>query len=155
MFRAAIILAIALSPAFAWAAGKPKNCFSTTEIKAEQEVRQGIFLREAANRCNERLLPGARDRWQKIEGANGAKFRSSVDKRLKAWEREFPDDWKYKINYADGRLVTFARNIPLTEGFCENIDELLQTIEKRGFAAFTKLSKTVRNQVTDDYKVCQ
>lgn len=154
MFRAAIVLALVLSPAVALAA-KPKKCFSTAEIKAEQEVRQGIFLREAANRCNERLLPGARDRWQKIEGANGAKFRSAVDRRQKAWQREFPDEWKYQINYADGRLVTYARNIPLTEGFCDNIDDLLQTIEKRGFAAFTKLSKVVRNQVTDDYKVCQ
>ncbi|ARJ67515.1 hypothetical protein WV31_18555 [Magnetospirillum sp. ME-1] len=154
MFRAAIVLALVLSPAAALAA-QPKKCFSLPEIKAEQEVRQGIFLREAANRCNERLLPGARDRWQKIEGANGAKFRSAVDKRQKAWQREFPDDWKYQINYADGRLVTYARNISLTEGFCDNIDDLLQTIEKRGFAAFSKLSKVVRNQVTDDYKVCQ
>lgn len=154
MFRAAIVLALLLSPAAALAA-KPKKCFSTAEIKAEQEVRQGIFLREAANRCNERLLPGARDRWQKIEAANGAKFRSSVDRRQKAWQREFPDDWKYQINYADGRLVTYARHVSLTEGFCDNIDELLQTIEKKGFAAFTKLSKVVRNQVTDNYKVCQ
>lgn len=153
MRRTALVVAFFLIPAAALAAA-PKKCFSAAEIKAEQEVRQGIFLREAANRCNERLLPGARGRWQKIEGDNGAKFRSAVDRRQKAWNREFPDDWKYQINYADGRLVTYARNIPLTEGFCENIDELLQTIEKRGFGAFTKLSKLVRNQVTDDYKVC-
>lgn len=153
MLRAAILVAAILIPAAAGAAA-PKKCFSKAEIKSEQEVRQGIFLREAANRCNERLLPGARDRWQKIEGANGAKFRSAVDRRQKAWQREFPDDWKYQINYADGRLVTYARNISLTEGFCDNIDDLLQTIEKRGFAAFSKLSKVVRNQVTDDYKVC-
>lgn len=154
MRKAAVAFAFLLMPAAAFAAA-PKKCFSVPEIKAEQEVRQGIFLREAANRCNERLLPGARDRWQKIEGDNGAKFRSAVDRRQKAWSREFPDDWKYQINYADGRLVTYARNVPLTEGFCENIDELLQTIEKRGFAAFSKLSKVVRNQVTDNYKVCQ
>lgn len=153
MRAAAILVAILLIPGAVLA--KPKNCFSTAEIKAEQEVRQGIFLREAAGRCNERLMPGARDRWQKIEAANGTKFRSSVDRRIKAWTREFPDDWKYQLNYADGRLVTYARNIPLTEGFCDNIDDLLTAIEKRGFAAFSKLSKTVRNQVTDDYKVCQ
>ncbi len=153
MLRAAILVAAVLIPAAALAAA-PKKCFSQTEIRSEQEVRQGIFLREAANRCNERLLPGARDRWQKIEGANGAKFRSAVDRRQRAWQREFPDDWKYQINYADGRLVTYARNVSLTEGFCDNIDDLLQTIEKRGFAAFSKLSKVVRNQVTDNYKVC-
>jgi hypothetical protein len=152
MRSAAFLVAVLMMPAAALAA--PKKCFSKAEIKAEQEVRQGIFLREAANRCNERLLPGARDRWQKIEGDNGAKFRADVERRQKAWNREFPDDWKYQITYADGRLVTYARNVPLTEGFCDNIDELLQTIEKRGFAAFTKLSKLVRNQVTDDYKVC-
>ena len=154
MFRAVILVTFLLIPTAIQAAA-PKKCFSLPEIKAEQEVRQGIFLREASNRCNERLLPGARDRWQKVETANGTKFRSSVDKRQKAWAREFPDDWKYQINYADGRLVTYARNISLTEGFCDNIDEILKAIEKKGFAAFSKLSKVVRNQVTDDYKVCQ
>lgn len=149
-----LVLALILAPAAARAAS-PKKCFSPSEIKAEQEIRQGIYLREAAGRCNERLLPGARDRWQKVEETNGQRFRSAVDKRKKAWTREFPDDWQYKINYADGRLVTYARNIPLTEGFCDNIDELLQTIEKRGYGAFNKLAGVVRNQVTDDYKVCQ
>ena len=153
MRTAALVVALLLIPAAAPAA--PKKCFTKAEIKAEQEVRQGIYLREAASRCAERLLPGARDRWQKIEEVNGAKFRSAVDRRQKAWKREFPDDWTYQINYADGRLVTYARNVPVTEGFCENIDELLQTIEKRGFVAFTKLAKVVRNQVTDNYKVCQ
>lgn len=155
MLRPALVLALTLTllPALAHAA--PKNCFATGEIKAEQEVRQGIFLREAANRCSERLLPGARDRWQKIEATNGQRFRNAVDKRRRAWGREFPDDWQYKLNYADGRLVTYARNIPLTEGFCDNIDELLQSIERRGYGAFSSLAKVVRNQVTDDYKVCQ
>lgn len=153
MLRPALILALILLPVAVRAA--PKKCFAAGEIKAEQEVRQGIFLREAANRCNEWLLPGARDRWQKIEATNGQRFRSAVDKRKRAWEREFPDDWQYKLNYADGRLVTYARNVSLTEGFCENIDELLQSIERRGYGAFSSLAKVVRNQVTDNYKVCQ
>ena len=151
-----VLAALVLSlPGAVLAAGKPKACFTLPEIKAEQEIRHGIYLREAANRCNARFLPGAKDRWQKVEAANGTKFKAANDKRSKAWEREFPDDWKYKITYADGRLVTYDRNIPLTAGFCENIDELLAAVEKGGYGAFSKQSKLLRNEVTEDYKACQ
>ena len=151
------LAAVVLSPLCAGEvlAAKAKGCFTTPEIKAEQEIRHGIYLREAANRCNARYLPGAKDRWQKLEAANGTKFRAANDKRSKAWEREFPDDWKYKITYADGRLVTYDRNIPLTAGFCENIDELLAAVEKGGYGAFSKQSKLLRNEVTEDYRLCQ
>lgn len=149
-----IVLVAALLPAGPVAA-KPKYCFSASEIAIEREVRHGIYLREAARRCDGQYIKGSYDMWQKFEAANGAKFKSAMDKRKKAWSREFPDDWQYKINHADGRLVTYARNIPRTVGFCDNIDELLQEVDKRGYGGFSAQAKVVHNEVVADYKVCQ
>ncbi|CAA7626855.1 conserved exported hypothetical protein [Candidatus Terasakiella magnetica] len=136
-------------------AAKPKKCLSLPEITAEREIRHGIFMRESSNRCDGRFLRGSAQMWQKFEQANGTKLRAANGKRLKAWEREFPTDWRYKINYADGRLVTYDRNIPLTAGFCENVEELLQEVDKRGYAAFSAQAKLLQNEVVEDYKVCQ
>ncbi|MBI3447159.1 MAG: hypothetical protein HY055_17775 [Magnetospirillum sp.] len=156
MRRSLFVSAFLLSLLGAATAGaKPKGCFTLPELKAEQEIRHGIYLREAANRCDARFLPGAKARWQKIEAANGVKFKAANAKRIKAWEREFPDDWKYKLTFADGRLVTYDRNIPLTSGFCDNIDDLLTTAEKGGYGALTKQIKPIRNEVVEDYKACQ
>jgi hypothetical protein len=148
-----VILAICLTAVPA--AAKPKNCFSLPEIAAEREIRHGIYMREAARRCDTEYVKGLAALWQKFETANGAKFKAANAKRLKGWEREFPDDWKAKVTHADGRLVTYARNIPRTQGFCENMDEQLQELDKRGYAAFSKQSRRVHNEVIGDYKVCQ
>ncbi|TAN74091.1 MAG: hypothetical protein EPN20_02860 [Magnetospirillum sp.] len=136
------------------AAAKPKHCFSLPEITAEREIRHGIYLREAAQRCNGQYITGSYDMWQKFEAANGVKFKAANEKRRKAWAREFPDDWQYKINHADGRLVTYARNIPRTQGFCDNIDDLLHEVDKRGYGGFSGQAKRLQNEVTADYKVC-
>jgi len=146
-----LILAVCVVPA---QAAKPKRCFSLAELRAEQEIRHGIYLREAAKRCDGRFLTGSNALWQKLETANATKFRAAMDKRTKAWQREFPEDWKDKINHADGRLVTYDRNVPLTQGFCDNIDELLQEMDKRGYGGFSAQAKLLRNEVIDDYKVC-
>ncbi len=149
-----LLLAFAvLSPSPA--AAKPKHCFSAPEISAEREVRHGIYLREASQRCDGQYLKGSNAIWQKFEAANGTKFKSAVDRRKKAWSREFPDDWQYKINHADGRLVTYARNLPRTQGFCANIDDLLKEVDKRGYGGFSAQAKLLQNEVIDDYKVCQ
>ncbi|OAN53129.1 hypothetical protein A6A04_14295 [Paramagnetospirillum marisnigri] len=155
MRRLAAILGLAalLSPLGAEAA-KPKRCFSTTEVSAEREIRHGIYMREAAKRCDGDYIKGANAMWQKFEAAQGTKFKAANGKRIKAWQREFPDDWQFKMNHADGRLVTYARHMPRTTGLCENIDELLQELDKRGYAAFTVQSKTIHNEVIEDYKVC-
>jgi hypothetical protein len=155
MHPAAILVVLVLLSAAFPAQAKPKRCLSPAEVVAEQEIRHGIYLREATGRCDSRLLPGAKARWQKFETANGQRFRNANQKRVRAWQREYPDDWQAQMNYADGRLVSYDRNIPLTAGFCENIDELMTTVEKRGYNGFSKQAKVVRNQVVADYKVCQ
>ena len=156
MRRPLIIAVLVLAASVAApAAAKPKNCFSDAEIGAEREVRHGIYLREAARRCDEDYLKGSAAAWQKFETANGTRFRAANAKRVKAWKREFPDDWQTKMTHADGRLVTFARHLPRTGAFCDNIDGQLKEIGKRGYGAFATQSKRVHNEVIGDYKVCQ
>lgn len=154
MRRSILILALVLvaDPALA---AKAKRCFSPPEITAEREIRHGIYMREAAKRCDGDYVKGANAIWQKFETTNGAKLRATNSKRVKAWQREFPDDWQFKMNHADGRLVTYARHVPRTMGYCENIDEQLQELDKKGYAGFTAQAKVVHNEVIDDYKVCQ
>jgi hypothetical protein len=154
MRRPILIFCLALLMPVSAQAAKAKRCLSPPEIKAEQEVRHGIYMREAARRCDNDYVKGAYAMWQKFETANGAKFKAANDKRIKAWQREYPDDWQPKMNHADGRLVTFARHVPRTMGYCENIEEKLQDLDKKGYAGFTKQAKIVYNEVIDDYKVC-
>jgi len=154
--RRSLVLVLMSSLALsAPALAKPRSCFTTPEITAEREIRHGIYMREAAKRCDGEWIKGSNAIWQKFEAANGPKFKAANDKRKKAWQREFPDDWQYKMNHADGRLVTFARNVPRTLGYCDNIDEELQELDKRGYAAFVVQAKVVHNEVIGDYKVCQ
>lgn len=150
----ALVLLAALS-ASALAAPKPKKCFTLPELAAEREVRHGIYLREASRRCQGRFLPDSVKTWDAFEAANGAKFRAAVARRLKAWQREFPADWQAKQNHADGSIVTYARNLPLTEGFCENIGALLTTISKRGYGGFSAQTNIIKNEVVQAYKACQ
>lgn len=151
-----VVLSLALLSSHAAMAAKPKHCFSPPEITAEREIRHGIYLREAARRCDEQqYTKGLNDKWQKFEGANGTRFKAAMDKRKRAWSREFPDDWQYKINHADGRLVTYARNIPRTQGFCDNIDDLMTEVDKRGYGGFSAQAKRIQNEVVADYKECQ
>ncbi len=157
MRRPILVLAIAavLLPWTSAMAAKAKNCLSAPEVNAEREIRHGIYMREAARRCDGNYVIGTFNMWQKFEAASGAKFKASNDKRKKAWQREYPEDWQVKMNHADGRLVTYARNVPRTIGYCENIDDLLNDLDKKGYAAFTKQAKVVHNEVIEDYKVCQ
>jgi hypothetical protein len=150
-----VILAALLTALSGVVEAKPKNCFTAPELAAEQEIRHGIYMRDSAKRCDGEFVRGVSALWQKFEAASATKLKAAMTKRQKAWEREFPDDWQAKMTHADGRLVTFSRHVPRTFGFCDNIEELLQEIDKRGYAAFAKQAKRVRNEVIGDYKVCQ
>ena len=136
------------------AAAKPKRCLSPPEIQAEQEVRHGIFLREAAKRCDE-YTKGSRTAWDSFNAQAAPRFAKAVDKRLKAWQREFPEDWQRAMITADGRLVSYHRYFPLSRAYCESVNDLVQEVAKKGYTAFTKQAKTVQNEVIGDYKVCR
>lgn len=148
VLAAALVLGWA-SPAHA----KPKGCLLAREMVVEQLVCHGVFLREAAARCDP-VVRGTWALWRDFDTANGTRLRAQTDTRIKVFKREFPNDWKNVITYFDGRLVTYHRNFPLTQAYCEQVHGLLDDNRKRGWNNFTKQAKTIQEQVSLDYKVC-
>jgi hypothetical protein len=146
------VVLVALAPP---AAAKPRGCLTQPEIQAEKEVRHGLFLREAARRCDGQYLKGSAQTWQTFETANGAKFRQQNGRRISAYKREFPDSWQAKMNQADGRLVTYNRNFPVTQAYCDDVEDLLKDITATAYGGFTKQAKVIHDQVIDDYKLCR
>lgn len=132
---------------------KFKRCLSPAELQVEQLVRQGVFLRESARRCNE-ITPGSGKLWTDFDQKFGVRLKQQTDRRAKLFQREFKDDALKVRTYFDGRLVTYHRNVPLTIAYCENIDKMLIEVSKRGWGAFTKQSKVLENEVLLDYKAC-
>jgi hypothetical protein len=144
-------LVVALLAAPAWA--KPKGCLSEREMKNDQLVRHGVFLREASRRC-EFYAPGSAKLWVDFEAANAQRLQRETQMRARIFEREYPDDVKMAAAVFDGRLVTFHRNVPVTPAFCENVKGLLEENAKRGWGGFTKQSKTAHDAVFLDFKAC-
>jgi hypothetical protein len=136
----------------AWA--KPKQCLMPAEITAEQTVRHGIFLREAARRCQEDgYVTGTWKKWQTFDQRFGNNLKSATSTRTRAYQREFPNASKAELTQADGKIVTYYRHYPLTRAYCEDVDELLG--ELTGFGAFTSQAKLLQDEVRMAYKVCQ
>ncbi|MGE5547773.1 MAG: hypothetical protein ACM33T_12800 [Solirubrobacterales bacterium] len=152
---AALLLAmVAALPQAALAQGKAKQCLTSAEAQADRLVRHGVFLREAANRCDE-IVPGLREKWTAFDKANGPRLRQQTERRMKVFQREFKDEWKQAMTYFDARLVTYHRHMPLTKPFCDNVAALFAELDRKGWGALVKQSKAVQDQVTIDYKVCQ
>jgi hypothetical protein len=137
------------------AAAKPKHCLTVAELRAEQEVRHGIFLREASRDCEGEYVKGIRQKWQDFETKFGPKFRQQNDKRVRAFQREFPNDWRRLMTSADGRLVTYHRNTPLTRAYCDNVEELVQDITAGAYGVFADQAKTIQDEVIGEYKACR
>ncbi|MBC7952007.1 MAG: hypothetical protein H7Z12_09360 [Rhodospirillaceae bacterium] len=150
----AAVLAIAVWPGGAQAQlVKFKRCLNTGELQVEQLVRHGVFMREAARRCNE-YIPGMGKKWIDFDQKFGARLKQQTDRRAKLFLREFKDDALKVRTYFDGRLVTYHRNTPMTVAYCENIDEKMDELSKRGWGAFTAQAKVLQNEVLLDYKAC-
>jgi hypothetical protein len=155
MIRFLLLLAVmALSAGPALAQVKVKRCLSDAEIKTEQLVRHGVFLREAGTRCDE-YSPGTAKLWQEFNVKVGDRFAQQTAKRRKMFEREFKDKAVEVMTYFDGRLVTYYRHYPLGIAYCGNIEKLLKDVSKKGWNAFAAQAETIQNEVRDDYKVCK
>jgi hypothetical protein len=152
--RVVVAVVLAALPVAAGAQVKFKRCLSQAEMQTEQLVRQGVFLREAANRCDE-MVPGTAKKWKDFDQRFGARLKSQTDRRAKLFQREFKQDALKVRTYFDGRLVTYHRNVPLTVAYCEHADEMLDEIAKGGWGAFTTQAKLLQNEVLLDYKSCQ
>lgn len=152
--RLAFVLAVlCLLPGPAGA--KPKHCLTEAEIKVEQEVRHGVFLREASRRCGEELTPGTKQTWDGFAEKSAEKFNRATDRRAKVYQREYEDIWQRQLTYSDGRMVTYYRHFPLTRAYCENVKKLLDGVARRGYGAFAEQAATVQNEVLADYKICR
>jgi len=153
MIRILVIACLVLAALAPAASAKPKGCLSDREVKNDQLVRHGVFLREASRRC-EAYTPGTAKMWLDFEAANGARLARETQMRAKIFQREYPDDTKMAAAVFDGRLVTSHRNFPLTQPFCENVKTLLEENAAKGFGGFTKQSKTAHDLVVLDFKTC-
>lgn len=154
VLRLALAALLLAEPGAAWAQVKFKRCLTAPEVQVEQLVRQGVFLREAANRCDD-MLPGTAKKWKAFDERFGAKLKAQTDKRVKLFSREFKQDALKVRTYFDGRLVTYHRNVPLTVAYCTQTNKMLDEITKRGWNGFADQAKVVQNEVHLDYKVCQ
>lgn len=155
MIRTLILLAaIALSAGPALAQVKAKRCLSEAEIKTEQLVRHGVFLRESGNRCDE-YNPGTAKLWKEFDVKVGDRFAQQTAKRKKMFERQFKTKAVEVMTYFDGRLVTYYRHYPLGIAYCGNIEKLLKDIAKKGWNTFATQAETIQNEVRNDYKVCK
>ncbi|CAA7619962.1 conserved exported hypothetical protein [Magnetospirillum sp. LM-5] len=155
MIRKLVLLAITVflaQPALAQV--KVKRCLSEAEIKTEQLVRHGIFLRESGNRCDE-YNPGTAKMWKDFDANVGTRFAQQTAKRKKLFEREFKTKALEVMTYFDGRLVTYYRHYPLGIAYCGNIEKLLKDVTKKGWNAFVVQAETIQNEVRSDYKVCK
>lgn len=151
----AIVAAAALLAApVAGFAAKPKRCLVEGEVRAEQDVRHGVFLREASARCEGQYVTGTKKLWAEFIAKAGDKLGKANDKRAKVYQREFPDDWKHQLTIADGRIVTYHRHYPLTGAYCKNVERLIGDAARKGYAAFAKQAATVQNEVISEYKTC-
>lgn len=156
MFRLVLsLLLVAGLAAPAWAqAKKPKRCLTVAEMTTEQIVRHGVFLRELGTRCEE-FTPGTKKLWTDFDTNFAARLKALTDKRKLVYQREFKDDWVKVMTYFDGRLVTHHRHVPLTRGTCDNVQERLQEVTKKGWKGFTEQAKILQNEVHQDYKICK
>lgn len=143
-----------LPAAGAWAQVKFKRCLSQSEVKVEQVIRHGIFLRESSARCDE-MLPGSSTLWTDFDQRFGPRLKQQTDRRIKLFDREFKADALKVRTYFDGRLVTYHRNRPLTVAYCTNVKDMLTDITKGGWGRFVKQAEVVQNEVYLDYKICQ
>jgi hypothetical protein len=130
-----------------------KRCLSDAEVKTEQMVRHGVFLREAATRCDG-LVPGSAKLWRDFDKTAGDRLKKQTDAHNKWLQRKFGDDWKQAADFYDGRLVTAQRNYPLSQTFCDSVKTLLDANAARGWATFARQAKSLQDEVVLDFKLC-
>jgi hypothetical protein len=145
---AALMICIAMP-----VAAKPKRCLTKSEISSDLIIRHGVFLREASDRCDS-YQPGSNDIWKKFDETFGTKLKAERTKRENAFKREFPDTWFQVVTTFDARMVTFDRNLPFTDAFCQDVRDLLEDNQSKGWGNFVKQSKVIRDKATLDFKPC-
>ena len=151
MIRALILLMVLFGAAPAGA--KPKGCLTKAEVASDLIIRHGVFLREASDRCSA-YEPGALPQWKQFEQSFGPRFKAERTRRENAFKREFPKTWLQVVTTFDAKMVTFDRNIPITDAFCADIQSLLDDNKKGGWGSVVKQSKVIRDESRMELKPC-
>ena len=133
---------------------KPRGCLTPAEHASDLIIRHGIFLREGADRCSA-SQPGIKDVWKQFDQSFGQRLFAERGKRERAFKREFPDTWLRVVTTFDAKIVTYDRNMPFTDAFCEEMQSMLDDNKKKGWGSFVKQSKIVRDESRMELKVCE
>jgi hypothetical protein len=148
--RLVLLLALLAPPP---AAAKPKGCLSTGELKTEQLVRHGVFLREASAACDS-LKPGTRKMWADFDQSFSTQLSTQTKRRMTIFSREFPKTSKQMMTYFDGRMVTNYRYNQPSAPLCADVEKLLKKVQKGGWGQFALQAKTIQDNVRLDFKWC-
>jgi len=142
-------------PVFAQTGANALGCFTKAEQAAEQIVREGLRLREAAQGCDR--LPWRKDTkrlWDDINQRFGQRLAAQTQTRQKAFQREFGDDAENRLAMWDGRIVTTFRHYPLSDDYCDAMKETLESVQKKGWSVIDVLARKGRVEVEMDYRPC-
>ncbi len=134
-------------------AAKPKGCLTSSEMQTEQLVRHGVFLREAANHCND-SKPGVGQMWKTFDTTYNTRLSGLTAKRASIFKREFPKNWRQMMIYFDGRMVTAYRNASFENLFCGDVQSLLTKIRRGGWPVFARQAKVIQDNVRLDFHEC-
>ena len=150
---AGLVLAAACAAPQSAVAAKPKGCLVPAEMQTEQLVRHGVFLREAANHCNDHK-PQAGQMWKAFDTTYGKRLAAQTARRVTIFQREFPKTWRQMMTYFDGRMVTAYRNAPVEDLFCGDVQTLLTKIQRGGWPTFAQQAKVIQDNVRLDFHEC-
>lgn len=149
-----LVLAVSVIPSFALAQAAPKGCFTPAEEKAEQIVRLGVRLREAARGCDgEPWNMHTQSLWDDIDRRFGSLFANQTRIRQGAFQREFSDDADNRLESWNGRIVFHYRNYPLSDVYCSNIKDMLGQMQKKGWG-YLQRNAVKGDEVKMDYRPC-
>ncbi len=155
MYRLLALLLICCFLAAPASAQKARECFSKAEETAEQNVREGLRLREGALGCDgQPWNAGTRALWEDIDRQFGPRFAAQTKVRERAFQREFADDADNRLGMWNGRIVMYFRNYPLSNLYCRDIRAMLLEMQKRGWGYFTVQAAKARDVVKMDYRPC-
>ncbi|PKU22882.1 hypothetical protein [Telmatospirillum siberiense] len=150
-----LVLLISFLPGFAQAQRAPRGCFSAAEEKAEQIVRLGLRLREGARGCDgQPWNMHTQSLWDDIDQRFGARFAAQTNARKTAFQREFSDDADNRLEAWNGRIVFYFRNYPLSEVYCSGIKDMLEQVQKKGWAIVMRNATKGADEVRMDYRLC-
>ncbi len=137
------------------AAAKPKGCFSAGEARAEGLIRHSVRLREGAWRCDKMgYTTGAYARWQDLAAQFAEPMAAEVEKRARAFGREFEAEAAARMRTVDARDLQYFRYRPLTQSYCRHLDGMLAEIGRGGWGALRRQAASERTEVGAEYRRC-